>query len=106
MSYEMMARKIHQRGTGCSAAVYTAFRDINANASYAPSPRSEGGKCGAVLAAEKVLKETGTGKIEEFEKEFIRKFGTLKCTELLRTSFDCNDFVGKAAAIADSLLES
>ena len=106
MNHETNARKIHRRGTGCSSVVYTAFRDINAKASYAPSPRSEGGKCGAVLAAEKVLKETGTGKIEQFEQEFIRQFGTLKCMELLRTPFDCNDFVGKAAAIADSLLES
>lgn len=104
MDHEKTARKTHRRGYGCSYSVYDAFKDINRNMSSPPVPRSEGGKCGAVLAAEKVLKETGTGKKDEFETLFLNHFGTLKCTELMRTRFDCNDFVGEAAAIAERLI--
>ena len=71
-----------------------------------PSPRSEGGKCGAVLAAEKVLKETGAEQIEVFEQRFKEKFGTLNCFELMNTGFDCSDFVGEAAAITEYLIDA
>lgn len=104
MNHETTARRTYRRGYSCSRSVYTAFEDINRNSSDSPSPRAEGGKCGAVLAAEKVLKETGTGRIKEFERKFLDRFGSLKCRELMRTSFFCNDFVGTAAAITDELL--
>ena len=104
MRYETIARNAHRRGMSCSRSVYTAFSDINRNMTNPPSPRSEGGKCGAVLAAEKVLRETGVQMTGEFEKRFIQQFSTLKCQELLQSSFSCNDFVGAAAAIAQDLL--
>lgn len=104
MDHETIARRTHRRGIGCSQSVYSSFKDINKHSSGAPVPRSEGGKCGAVLAGEKVLREMGTGQIELFEKRFKEKFGTLKCFELLNSGYDCNDFVGEAAAIVDALI--
>lgn len=106
MNHEKNARTIHRRGSSCASAVYNAFKDVNNHYSFSPSPRSEGGKCGAVLAAEKVLKETETGQIELFEQRFIEKFGSLKCFELMSKGFDCNNYVGEAAAIAEYLINS
>ena len=106
MDHENTARATHRRGTSCAGSVYKAFADVNKNMTSAPFPRSEGGKCGAVLAAEKVLRETGTDRIDEFEQLFLEQFGSLKCGELLRTSFSCNGFVGKAAAITDLLMNN
>lgn len=103
MSHEKIAREIHNTGRSCATSVYEAFRDINKNTSRAPSPRAEGGKCGAVLAAEKVLKETGTGRIEEFDSQFLKKFGSLKCHELLGGRYSCHELVGIAARITDEL---
>ena len=74
---EKKARGIHRRGTGCSHAVYSTFSDINKRGSGAPAARSEGGKCGAVLAAEKTLRELGINRIDEFEKQFLEEFGSL-----------------------------
>ena len=106
MDHENIARSAHKRGTSCAGSVYQAFSDVNKQMTSAPAPRSEGGKCGAVLSAEKVLRETGTGKIDEFEQEFIRQFGSLKCFELLgRRRGACNDFVGAAAGIAEKLIQ-
>ena len=52
-SYGESARKLHANGNNCAASVYQAFRDVNTTGDgKAPKPRSEGGKCGAVLAAE------------------------------------------------------
>ena len=106
MDREITARTIHRRGTSCASAVYNAFKDANDHYSFSPSPRSEGGKCGAVLAAEKVLKETGAEQIEVFEQRFKEKFGTLNCFELMNTGFDCSDFVGEAAAITEYLIDA
>ena len=50
MDRGITARTIHRRGTSCASAVYNAFKDANDHYSFSPSPRSEGGKCGAVLA--------------------------------------------------------
>lgn len=105
MDHEKIARANHRSGMSCSGAVYRAFSDINRQMSSAPVARSEGGKCGAVLSAEKVLRETGTGKIDEFEQEFIKQFGSVRCSDLLgRRRGKCNDFVGSAAAIAEKLM--
>ncbi|MBQ7059083.1 MAG: C_GCAxxG_C_C family protein [Firmicutes bacterium] len=106
MDHEKAARATHRRGTSCAGSVYQAFADVNKHMTNAPTPRSEGGKCGAVLSAEKVLREVGVGKIDEFEREFKERFGSVKCYELLgKRNGSCNDFVGAAAAIADKLLE-
>ncbi len=107
MDHEQTARANHRRGMSCADSVYQAFSDLNARMTAAPVPRSEGGKCGAVLAAEKVLRETGAGSIDEFERRFTGRFGSLKCSELLgKRRGACNDFVGTASAIAEELITS
>ena len=106
MDHEKTARASHRSGVSCAGSVYQAFADVNKHMTSAPFPRSEGGKCGAVLSAEKVLRETGVMMIEEFEREFKERFGSVKCFELLgKRNGKCNDFVGAAAAITDKLLE-
>ena len=86
----------------CAASVYDALSMNNENKTTPPRPREENGKCGAVLAAEKVIREMGGTEedVLEFEKRFVDKFQHLKCSELrgiLRGK--CNDYVGVAAAI-------
>ena len=103
---ETRAADIHKRGTSCSYAVYTSFSYINVNGTGAPAPRSEGGICGAVLAAKKVLKELGTDQTEEFEERFLREFPSLKCSDLLRSGHDCREFVVRAAGIAEELINT
>ena len=106
MDYEQIARAEHHRGVSCSGSVYKAFTDINPNMTQAPLPRSEGGKCGAVLSAKKVLREMGIEKDDEVEQEFLRRFGSLNCLELLSNSNKtCNDFVGAAASIVAELIK-
>ena len=103
---EARAADIHKRGTSCSYAVYMSFSDINPNGTGAPAPRSEGGICGAVLAARKVLKELGTDRAEEFDERFLREFPSLKCSDLLRSGHDCREFVVRAVGIAEELISS
>lgn len=86
----------------CAAAVYDALSMTNEHKTTPPRPREENGKCGAVLAAEKVIREMGGTEeaVLEFEKRFLDKFQHLKCSELrgiLRGK--CNDYVGVAASI-------
>lgn len=100
--FEAIARTNHKNGKNCAMAVYEAFSSVNPNKTTPPKPRSEGGKCGAVLAAEQVIREMGgtQEQVDEFEKEFAAKYGSLKCAELrgiLRNK--CNDYVGTAAAM-------
>lgn len=71
----------------------------------APMPRSEGGKCGAVLAGEKVLGQPGMN-VESFDETFISIFGSLKCSELRHTDPLCNDFVGCAARLTEEIIEA
>ena len=105
MNHEETARTKHKMGNNCATSVYTSFADVNPNMGQAPMPRSDGGKCGAVLAAEKTLKEMGIDKADEFEQEFIARFGSVKCGEILRQGRRCNDCVGIAAAIVDSMIQ-
>ena len=106
MDFEKEARDQHRRGVSCAGSVYKAFADMNPNKTQAPIPRSEGGKCGAVLSAEKILREMEIGKTEEFEKKFITRFGSLKCFELMgKSNATCNDFVGAAASIVAELIK-
>ena len=86
----------------CATAVYDALSMTNENKTTPPRPREKDGKCGAVLAAEKVIREMGGTEedVLDFEKRFVDKFQHLKCSELrgiLRGK--CNDYVGVAAAI-------
>ena len=66
-------------------------------------PRSEGGKCGAVLAAEKVLDQLGLDGTA-FDAAFLEAYGSLKCGELRRTRVPCNDLVGAAARLAGDMI--
>ena len=69
MSREKEARKRHNNGYSCSSSVYSTFSDLVSGT--APFPRSEGGKCGAVLSAEKILQQLGMSSAE-FDEKFIR----------------------------------
>ena len=101
MNREQMARKNHNSGYSCASAVYSVFKDkVNGSA---PIPRSEGGKCGAVLAAEKVLKQLGLDS-EAFDQQFVRQFRSLKCDELRRARYSCNDLVGSAARLTEDAI--
>lgn len=56
---------------GDSVSVYQAFRDVNtAGDGQVPAPRSIDGKCGAVLAAEKLIREMNVGDEAEFDDKF------------------------------------
>lgn len=102
MNREQAARKKHNSRYSCASAVYSAFNDVVSGAS--PIPRSEGGKCGAVLAAEKVLKQQGLD-ITGFEEAFIIQYGSLKCDALRHAGNACNDLVGTAARLASEVME-
>ena len=104
MNHEMTARQFHRSGNSCAASVYRAFSDLHGGSGSVPVPRSEGGKCGAVLSAEKILREYGAGSTEKFEELFIARFGSLKCSDLLSRGYGCNEYVGHAAALVDDLL--
>lgn len=97
MNREQAAKKKHNSGYSCASAVYSAFNDVVSGTS--PIPRSEDGKCGAVLAAEKVLRQLGYNS-QAFDQQFVRQFGSLKCDELRRARYSCNDLVGAAADFA------
>ncbi len=100
------ARKLHANGNSCSAAVYQAFRDVNTSGDgNVPAPRSIDGKCGAVLAAEKLIREMELGDEADFDSKFSETYGSLKCAELLKEhGRRCNEFVGFAADYVEERL--
>lgn len=102
MDREQMARGKHNSGYSCSSAVYSAFGDKVGGS--APIPRSEGGKCGAALAAEKVLRQLGADE-GAFDRAFEDAFGSLKCDELRRLRRSCNDLVGTAARLGAAAID-
>lgn len=95
---EEIARKLKEQGNNCSYSVYNAYaNELNLKTDY-PAPRSIEGKCGALLTTLKILEDTNNSdKKEEFEREFIKKFGYSKCAELMRHERKCNDYVGWSA---------
>lgn len=105
-SHEARARNHFKKGKNCSISIHEAFKeDIKLDPDF-PMPRSIDGKCGALLTSIKILKETGhEEKIEEFEKEFIKKFKFTKCIELVKYERRCNDYVGECAKMIDAILE-
>jgi len=106
--YGEEAKRLHREGNRCSASVYKAFADVNINGdNNIPAPRSEDGKCGTVLAAEKLIREMGLGDVSDFDNEFMRVYGSLKCGELLKMhGRRCNEFVGFTAEYVEKLLEA
>ena len=102
IDYETIARRNHSSGMNCASAVYDALGMNNPNQTTPPRPRDEGGKCGAVLAAEQTIREMGGTEedVAEFDKRFTDKYQYLKCGDLRGfLSGKCNDYVGNAAAI-------
>lgn len=81
MDFETIARNNHRNGMNCATAVYSALAEINTNKTTPPMLRSDGGKCGTVLAAEQILREMGKSQdtIDAFDKQFTEQFGSLPC---------------------------
>lgn len=104
MNHEATARGIHNTGYNCSNSVDRAFADINAAAGNPPAPRSIAGKCGALLAAQKVLVDLGIDRADELEHAFMDEFGYVTCVELKRHRCSCNDCVGVASRLVDEYL--
>ena len=105
MKHEDTARNNHRAGNNCAVSVYTAFSDVNSNPGPIPAPRSDGGKCGAYLAGIKLFNDMDAGDAKEFEKEFLNRFGSIKCGELRKSKVPCNDLVGGAAEIVDEMIK-
>ena len=106
MDFEQTARNYHRSRMNCAASVYKTFEGVNRAHTEPPRPRGEGGKCGAVLAAEKVLREMGDTDPESFDREFLALYGSLYCADLRgRLSGRCNDFVGTAASLVEKRLK-
>ena len=104
-NHENQARKLKNSGNNCSVSLYTAFQnDVSLSGEY-PAPRSQEGKCGALLTALRILEETGhSEKKGEFEKEFVKRFGYSKCLDLMTHERRCDDYVGESARLIDEVL--
>lgn len=99
----------------CAAAVLTTYADeagITEEEALKMGPPMSGGrmgKCGAILAAEEVLKKQAPDKIPELERIFEEKNGSLMCAELKgRTGGpvlrSCPGCIEDASAILESLM--
>ncbi len=107
VDFETMARNNHRNGMNCATAVYNALAEVNTHKTMPPMPRSEGGKCGTVLAAEQILREMGRSQetVEDFDRKFSAQFGSLKCAELRgMLQNKCNDYVGTAASMVAGIV--
>lgn len=106
----------HKNYYSCSAAVLCAFHEVlvlsetDAQRKAAPFAGGRAGKCGAVMAAEYVLKQVyGSNadiKISEFERRFISKEkGSVMCIELQgKVPGSCRACVTDAALILEDML--
>ena len=105
-NHEKRSRELHRQGNNCSISLHNAFSEDTKLSNNFPMPRSIDGKCGALLTAIKILREKGyEDKIEEFEEEFIDKFGYSKCIDLIKHERRCNDYVGESAKMLDEILD-
>ena len=105
--YEEKARQKNKMGNNCSNSLYKAFQEDTQLDGIIPAPRSEARKCGAVITAEKILRERGKEElIEEFEEAFKKEFEFLTCIELMTSSRRCNDYIGFSANFIDEALEN
>ena len=72
----------------CAAAVLTTYTEetglseFEAKMKAMPMAGGRMGKCGAVLAAQEVLKVKAPEKLEQLEKLFAEKNGSVMCDEL------------------------
>ena len=106
MDRESKARSIHRTGPNCSISVDRAFADVNAANGNPPAPRSIAGKCGALLAAQKVMRDLGIDGEEELEQAFRDEMGYVTCIDLKRNRRNCNDCVGVAARLAEAAINA
>ena len=105
--HEKEARKLKMMGNNCSTSLYNAFSEDTKLDGNFPEPRSIDGKCGALLTAIKILKELGyEDKVEEFEKEFVKRFGYSKCVDLMTHERRCVDYVGESASMIDEIIKN
>lgn len=114
MGHEDTARSNHRSGYNCAQSVFVAFADqlgvspIEAMR-MAPKPRSEGGKCGAYLAGMAILERLKPEAAEAFRKAFEQTNGAIECRALVashgKLRKSCNDYVGDAARLLDSVME-
>lgn len=104
----------HKSFYTCSAAVLCAFAgeigmtEQEARAVAAPFAGGRMGKCGAVMSAEYVLaKKYGedSPQLQEFEKRFAEKNGSLMCRELRGTKRSCRGCVTDSAEMLEEMLE-
>ena len=103
--YEVKARKLKQSGLLCSNAVFDTFKDEWNLEGKPPAPRSIDGKCGALLTTEYILKNIGREDlIDEYDELFLKKFGSLKCVDLMRKDRRCNDYVGESAKYISEII--
>lgn len=105
MNHKQEARSIHRSGYNCSSSVDRAFADVNAASGNPPAPRSIEGKCGALLAAQKVLRDLGIDCEKELEQAFEAELGYVTCVDLKRNRRSCNDCVGIASRLVDEYLQ-
>ena len=113
MNHEEQARKNHRSGFNCAQSVFVAFAEelgvspVEAM-QMAPKPRDEGGKCGAYLAGQALLRRLKPEAAEAFEKAFVEANGVVECRRLVaahgRLRKSCNDYVGDAARLLDGVL--
>lgn len=105
-NHEEKAREL-KKTYNCSIAVYKTFMEDYELDGVIPEPRSDAGKCGAVIAAEKILRELGKeDKIKEFDKRFIDEFKYIKCVDLMTHERRCYDYVGISAKMVEEYLDS
>ena len=89
MNHEEQARKNHKSGFNCAQSVFVAFAEelgvspVEAM-QMAPKPRSEGGKCGAYLAGQALLRRLKPEAAEAFEKAFVEANGVSQAGGLPR----------------------
>ena len=104
--HEEKARSLKNAGNNCSVSLHSAFKDDLKLSDNFPEPRSVDGKCCALLTALKILEEKGMeNKTEEFEEEFVKKFGYSKCIDLMTHERRCSDYVSESAKMIDKILK-
>ena len=113
MNHEEQARKNHKSGFNCAQSVFVAFaQELGMSPveamQAAPKPRSEGGKCGAYLAGQELLRRLKPEAAATFERAFVEANGVVECRKLVashgRLRKSCNDYVGDAARMLDAVL--
>ena len=105
MDFEKTAREKHLSRINCASSVYQTFLEVNPNSTFAPMPRDEGGRCGAVLSAEKILREVGIGRTDEFDRRFTERYSSVMCADIRgKNGISCNEYVGIAARILEEML--